>query len=227
MKKGELRVYGVTLGLIAFVSNYQVGWDEQAISALGIEKADTASSANNTYDIENLNKIYKEVSASRPWLDWRYFKSIIQQESGEGTLLNSEFTGDCTPRNGKMPPDWTKEKPLCWGRGLGQQDYGSHKEWLNTNDWRDPRIALNKAAQTLDAAYQSALEDDRISEDMKLYAATAAYNAGWGGVDKALDEGKDPGAKTTKKTQADGRSLNYPQSIQVLYEQNKKQYPEQ
>lgn len=228
MQKGEVAGWATVACLTLFFSNYQIGWDDSAIAALYGEEAvkekkAAESKAANSINEENLNIIYKEIAAEKTWLDWRLLKAIIIHESGEGKLLNSEGTGDCTARNGQMPDDWTPETPLCWGRGLGQIDYGSHKEWLSANDWRDPRVNIRKAAGILEAAYNQAAQDSRVPEKQWVYTALAAYNSGWGNVSKSLAEGKDTGARTTKK-QVDGKLLLYPEAVFATYAEISQKY---
>lgn len=104
-----------------------------------------------------------------------------------------------------------------WGRGLSQLDYGAHYDWVRSNNWADPSVALRKMASILrnDLDYlaknvgagatvtvtidgkPTKLADPRpLAGDALSTAAIAAYNAGAGRVLSALARGQSPDTVT-------------------------------
>lgn len=90
-----------------------------------------------------------------PWV----LAGICYRESLGGTQLRPQGptgTGDFTPRGASstyfrfanpstgLPPDGKG-----WGRGLMQIDFGAHNAWVLANQWWDPQININKAAEIL------------------------------------------------------------------------------
>jgi hypothetical protein len=88
-----------------------------------------------------------------PWL----LAGICWNESRGGSALKpvgAGGTGDFITRSSGhvtwkfanpatgLPPDG-----LGWGRGLMQIDYGVHNDWVTKNNWADPVVNINKAAE--------------------------------------------------------------------------------
>jgi hypothetical protein len=101
-------------------------------------------------------------------------------ESGWGTQLDSNFTGD----NGH-------------GHGYLQIDDGSWADWLANNNWQDPVVNVQKGLSILlDYYNQLQAKLSGLSIPQLIQVALAAYNAGPGrvasAVSKALTAGTDP-----------------------------------
>lgn len=122
-------------------------------------------------------------------LDQNLLAAIVDRETLWGTSkdldkLGPGGTGDFGKRN---PARWGSALPpdgRGWGRGLGQIDFGGHKDWClqKTSDgsmflWEDPGENLKQAAGILHA---------NITALGQIDAAVAAYNAGAGSVFRAL-----------------------------------------
>lgn len=87
---------------------------------------------------------------------------MMWRESKAGTVLRppgSAGTGDFTKRPAgrqyrqpsgayyMVSASGMPEDGAGWGRGLMQIDYGVHNEWVTANDWTDPEVNIDKAAQ--------------------------------------------------------------------------------
>lgn len=81
------------------------------------------------------------------------------------------------------------------GRGLMQIDDGAH-EFARTGPWRDPRKNVFFGCQLL-AGNRESLRREGLSGRFLLKATLASYNAGLGGVQRALRDGDDPDSRTT------------------------------
>jgi len=122
-----------------------------------------------------------------PWI----LCGILARESAFGATLKPAGpggTGDFAARNAAkwgmvLPPDGQG-----WGRGLMQLDYGSFKDWMSKNDWRDPYLNIKKGAQVLKGKMVY-LKSRGITGDL-LAPSIAAYNAGEGAVANAILAGK-------------------------------------
>jgi hypothetical protein len=91
-----------------------------------------------------------------------------------------------------MPPDG-----LGFGRGLMQIDF-DFQEFARTGDWRDPNANIHEGCSILSQAVQFFSKQPNLKVT-PLQAGIAAYNAGVGGVLKALKRGLDVDAGTTGK----------------------------
>jgi len=86
------------------------------------------------------------------------------------------------------PPAWAGAQVAGWGYGLGQIDFMSFKDWLASNNWKDPIINIRKSGEIFSKNLSSLNGDVR--------RAIAAYNAGVGRISK-VDPEDDPDRFTT------------------------------
>lgn len=83
------------------------------------------------------------------------------------------------------PPQWAGAEVPGWGYGLGQIDFATWKDWLASNDWKDPFVNLDKSADIL-SGYCVQLGTLRLG--------VAAYNAG---VDRVYRNRSNPDVVTS------------------------------
>jgi len=67
------------------------------------------------------------------------------------------------------PPAYAGAEVSGWGYGLGQIDFVSWRQWLDTHDWKDPFVNLNKSAEIL---------SNGINRLGDIRYGIASYNAG-------------------------------------------------
>lgn len=131
----------------------------------------------------------------------RCLRCASRYPSRQGLALVDELVdGWAVPRDDRgevltgpyiMPADG-----LGWGRGLAQLDYASHREWVQTHDWRDPATNIRRGARVLREAHD--WMHLRGLTGAQLWAATiAAYNGGTGRVLAAVQAGHDPDDMTS------------------------------
>ena len=98
-----------------------------------------------------------------------------------------------------------------WGFGLGQLDFASFKDWIESGAWKDPTANIRKSTARLSNAIRffklpkgtTVVGDPRPLEGRALLAASlSAYNAGETAVLKAIAQEKAPDSVTTGKDYA-------------------------
>ena len=144
--------------------------------------------------------------ATKHDLEASHLFAIGERESRWGMAITKDGTGDRTPRAGMIPPDG-----LGFGRGIFQIDWGWHKDWLDTHDWRDVEVNCDYAASILQHARAFFRAEKRANDDLDPRplagdaldrAFLAAYNAGPTSVLRALRRGAQPDAVTTGRDYA-------------------------
>ncbi|MCU0569672.1 MAG: SH3 domain-containing protein [Oculatellaceae cyanobacterium Prado106] len=148
----------------------------------------SALSKNSTYYSEHFKAAnpYKaaleQVAAPyKSWLKPSILAAIGSRESGWGLLLDSQGKGD----NG-------------YGHGIMQIDSDFHPNFINTQKWWDPAVNIKYAVENVLVPYYNTLASTTNLKGFDLLrGALAAYNAGPGGVQRAVNNGLDVDAYTT------------------------------
>lgn len=121
---------------------------------------------------------------------WGTAKGVTVVETlPDGWLPPKDSAGSVRPGPYVIPSDG-----LGWGRSIMQLDYVADYDWLLTHDWKNPVVAIERAAEK----YAGLLKQFGGNR----YPAIAAYNAGVANVRKAVAAGLVPDAFTTGKNYA-------------------------
>jgi Bacterial SH3 domain/Transglycosylase SLT domain len=153
-------------------------------------KYSSALNPNSSYYDEHLARAnpYKTLvtAAAAPYSKWlkpSILAALGSRESNWGAALDSSGRGD----NG-------------YGHGIMQIDSDSHQTFISTQNWRDPAVNIKYAVDNVLADYYNQLaRSTNLTGFDLLRGAIAAYNAGVGGVQRALSNGLDVDAATTGK----------------------------
>lgn len=82
------------------------------------------------------------------------------------------------------------------GHGLMQIDDRSHKSFIDSGKWKDPKENIYYGVKVLNESYDYLEKKTNLKDDDLMAAAIAGYNCGAGNVIRSLKEGKSWDART-------------------------------
>jgi soluble lytic murein transglycosylase-like protein len=134
---------------------------------------------------------YSPDPSSRAAVYWQQIQQVSQETGVDASLIaaigDRETLWGTSSSLSQYGPAGTGDGGH--GHGLMQIDDRSHGAWLGSNDWTDPYTNISYAVGQILLPALNTFGDARTAAD--------AYNAGVGGVQKAIASGNDPDSPTT------------------------------